>query len=78
MVKVGGLLSVNYAVASLIRDGKTHQLATQIQTGRNDGMITLESSLLELLRQGRISRETALAAADDPAVLQQRLREARL
>jgi twitching motility protein PilT len=72
------LLTVNYAVAALIRDGKTHQLATQIQTGRDDGMITFESSLFELLRAGRISRETALGAARDSVELQRRLREARL
>jgi twitching motility protein PilT len=72
------LLTVNYAVAALIREGKTHQLATQIQTGRDDGMITFESSLFELLCAGRISRDTALGAARDSVELQRRLREARL
>jgi len=72
------LLTVNYAVAALIREGKTHQLTTQIQTGRDDGMITFESSLFELLRAGRISRDTALGAARDSVELQRRLREARL
>jgi twitching motility protein PilT len=72
------LLMVNYAVGALIREGKTHQLATQIQTGRDDGMITFEASLVELLRAGRITRETALGAAHDPSELERRLREARL
>jgi twitching motility protein PilT len=72
------LLTVNYAVGALIREGKTHQLASQIQTGREDGMVVFEASLLELLRTGRITRETAVAAARDPAELQRRLREARL
>jgi twitching motility protein PilT len=72
------LLTVNYAVAALIREGKTHQLTTQIQTGRDDGMITFESSLFDLLRAGRISRDTALGAARDSAELQRRIREARL
>jgi twitching motility protein PilT len=72
------LLMVNYAVGALIREGKTHQLATQIQTGRDDGMITFEASLIDLLRAGRIARETALGAAHDPTELQRRLREARL
>ena len=71
------LLTVNYAVGALIREGKTHQLATQIQTGREDGMIAFEASLYELLRAGRISREVALAAARAPADLQRRLQEAR-
>jgi twitching motility protein PilT len=72
------LLTVNYAVGALIREGKTHQLASQIQTGREDGMVAFESSLFDLLRTGKITREVAVAAARDPAELQRRLREARL
>jgi twitching motility protein PilT len=68
------LLTINYAVGALIREGKTHQLATQIQTGRDDGMIAFEASLVELVRTGRIARETALGAAHDPVELQRRLR----
>jgi Tfp pilus assembly pilus retraction ATPase PilT len=41
-------------------------------------MITFESSLFELLRKGRITRETALAAARDSVELQRRLREMRI
>jgi len=72
------LLTVNYAVAALIREGKTHQLASQIQTGREDGMVAFEASLFELLRTGRITREVALDAARDPLELQRRMREAHL
>jgi twitching motility protein PilT len=68
---------VNYAVGALIREGKTHQLATQIQTGRDDGMVALDSSLLDLARGGLVSREVAAAAARDPVELQRRLREPR-
>jgi twitching motility protein PilT len=68
------LLTVNYAVGALIREGKTHQLATQIQTGRDDGMIAFEASLVDLVRTGRITKDAALAAAHDPVELQRRLR----
>jgi twitching motility protein PilT len=68
------ILVVNYAVGALIREGKTHQLATQIQTGRDDGMVALDASLLDLVRAGRISREIAVAAARDPVELQRRVR----
>jgi len=71
------LLTVNYAVGALIREGKTHQLASQIQTGREDGMVAFEASLFELFRTGKITREVAVGAARDPAELQRRLREAR-
>jgi twitching motility protein PilT len=70
------LLTANYAVGALIREGKTHQLPTQIQTGREDGMIPFEASLFDLLRAGRITRDVALAAARAPIELQRRLREA--
>jgi twitching motility protein PilT len=49
------------AVRSLIRRGDDHQLRLQISTGRSHGMMTMEQSLAEMVRQGTISRETALA-----------------
>jgi twitching motility protein PilT len=64
------VLRGSYAIAAQIREGKTHQLATQIQLGRDDGMIPLERSLVDLVRAGRITRETALAAARSPEELQ--------
>jgi twitching motility protein PilT len=57
------VLRTSYAVAAHIREGKTHQLATQIQLGQDEGMIPLERSLVDLVRSGRITRETAGSAA---------------
>ena len=48
------------AVQNMIRDGKLHQLDSVMQTGAADGMFTMDSSLLRLYKEGRISRETAL------------------
>lgn len=59
------LVRVNYAVSNLIRDKRTHQFTTQIQTGRQEGMIPFDQSLGELVRDGLISRETALRSARD-------------
>jgi twitching motility protein PilT len=53
------------AVASLIRDGKTHQLSSAIQIGRDDGMIPLDRSLADLVDAGAVSYETALAVTLD-------------
>lgn len=50
------------AVRNLIREGKTHQLRSLIETSRGAGMQTLDSHLAELLRCGEISEETARAA----------------
>jgi twitching motility protein PilT len=49
------------AVRALIRKGDDHQLRSQISVGRAEGMMTMEQSLAELVRNGRITRETALA-----------------
>ena len=49
------------AVRALIRKGDDHQLRSQISVGRADGMTTMEQSLAELVKAGRITRETAYA-----------------
>jgi twitching motility protein PilT len=48
------------AVANMIREGKTHQVASVMQTGRSYGMLTFEASIHELINQGLISREDGL------------------
>jgi twitching motility protein PilT len=56
------------AVRALIRKGDDHQLRSQISVGRDIGTMTMEQSLAELVRTGRITRETAYAhssRADD-------------
>jgi twitching motility protein PilT len=49
------------AVRALIRKGDDHQLRSQISVGRAEGMTTMEQSLADLVRVGRITRETAFA-----------------
>jgi twitching motility protein PilT len=49
----------NAAIASAIRFGKIESIDTNILTGRAEGMLTLDESIKRLLREGRISRETA-------------------
>lgn len=47
------------AVANLIREGKTFQIHSTMQTGQVHGMITFESSINELVRKGLVSRPDA-------------------
>ena len=68
------VLRASYGVAAQIREGKTHQLATQIQLGKEEGMIPLERSLVDLVRAGRITRQTATGAARSPEELDRWLR----
>jgi twitching motility protein PilT len=55
------ILRASSGVRSLIRKGDDHQLYSAISTGRNEGMISMEQSLAEMVRNGRISRDTAIA-----------------
>lgn len=56
------------SVANIIRDGKTFQLPSIIQTGKKDGMILMDNSILELYRKGLISAEEAALHASDPSI----------
>ncbi len=53
------LVPQNTAVANLIREEKTHQIYSQIQTGMVQGMRTMEASLAQLYNEGKITLETA-------------------
>ena len=44
----------------MIREGKLHQLDSAMQAASADGMCTMDGSLLDLYKQGIISKETAL------------------
>jgi twitching motility protein PilT len=63
------VMLVTPAISNLIREGKTHQIYSAIDTGQKFGMVSLDKSLLELVRQGRVTKEDAVAVAHDPAVI---------
>jgi twitching motility protein PilT len=54
------------AVANLIRESKSFQLRSLMQTAAAQGMALLDSSLAQLVRDGLVSRDEALIHADDP------------
>ena len=56
-------------VRSLIRSSRTHQLYSAIETGKGQGMQTLEDSLASLFHAGRISKDQALMHATHPEQL---------
>ena len=63
------MLRVTHAVASLIREGKAAQIATAMQSGHRDGMISLERCLANRVQAGEVRLEDAKAASNDPASL---------
>ncbi len=63
------------AIRSLIRDGKTYRITSDIQTGGRMGMVTLDASLLALYNEGAISFEHMVRLADNPSALVEKLEE---
>ena len=59
------ILVANPAVRSLIRDGKTFQIDTAIQTGANEGMQTMDRTLAKLVQTGVITYDAAREYAVD-------------
>jgi twitching motility protein PilT len=65
MIPAYELLINNSAIANLIREGRTHEIATVIQTSSQDGMIDMDRSLAELVRRGEVTVEDAYERASD-------------
>ncbi len=60
------LLFVKPAVSNLIREEKTFQIRSIMQTGRSEGMCLLDDSLFDLVKAGRVSKDVARRFAEDP------------
>jgi twitching motility protein PilT len=59
------ILIASPAVRNLIREGKTHQIPSMIQTGKKYGMILLDDSIMDLYKKGLISAEEGYAKANE-------------
>lgn len=62
-------LLVTTAVAAKIRELRGHQIQSEIQKGRADGMVSFELSLSRLVRTGRVEMDVAIALASDRKLL---------
>jgi twitching motility protein PilT len=60
------ILVVNKAVGNLIRENKTFQIQSILQTGASQGMCLLDESLSQLVQKGLVTREEALRHCEDP------------
>ncbi|HSA56644.1 MAG TPA: type IV pilus twitching motility protein PilT [Gemmatimonadaceae bacterium] len=79
--KVGGgrlaareILLSTPAISNLIREGKTFQIPSVVQTSRRLGMLTLNDALLELAEQGKIEASEAYGKAIDKSAILQGLK----
>ena len=74
MLPIFEVMVVNSAVQNMIRDGKTHQIDNVIYTGSADGtMLSMDFELIRLVKEGKITKETALIFALNPETLKKRL-----
>ena len=64
-------MTVNSAVRTLIRDQKTHQLDTIMQS--TPGMQTMDSCITRLYNEGRITAQTAIDHAYNPEIMAKRI-----
>jgi twitching motility protein PilT len=63
------VLTPTPAVRNLIREGKTHQIYSALQTGGKFGMQTMDTALAQLVREHKITRELAEARSSAPEEL---------
>lgn len=61
------------AIKNLIREAKSHQIPSIIQTSKKQGMILMDDSIYDLYLKRKISIETALSYAQDPQMLEKKL-----
>ena len=67
------VMHANHAIRNLIREGKSHQIPSIIQTNRKIGMITMDDAIFQLYVDGRIDRDMAIQFAQDPDAMDQRI-----
>ena len=67
------VMSVNPAIQNMIRDGRTHQIDNVIYGSSDKSMLSMDTELMRLVREGKISRETAVLYSANPDTLSKRL-----
>lgn len=67
------LMPVTPAIRTMIREGKTHQIDGVLQTSSVKNCFSMDTSLLQLYRQNRITRETALTYSTNPEMLSKKI-----
>jgi len=72
------ILLATPAVRNIIREAKTHQLYTVMETGSQYGMQSMDQALRELVKEGKVSLKEALERARDPNALRESLRGERI
>jgi twitching motility protein PilT len=77
LILAAEIMNVNNAIRHIIRENTLHQLYTAIQTGLDDGMITLNGSLARLVLENVVDIDVALQRSNDPKELESLLQRMR-
>ena len=67
------ILVATPAVRSLIRQNKSFQITSAMQTGKRQGMQLLDDALADLVRSGMVTLENAMAVANDPVAMRSQI-----
>lgn len=74
LIPVFEIMKVNNAIANMIREGKTHQMDSVINTSSREGMTGMDKEIFDLYKQGIIDEDEALRAALSPEMMKKKLR----
>ena len=81
--KAGGVvpafevMKVNNAISNLIRESKAHQIDSVIYSSAAEGMISMDSYLFNMVREGKIEEETAISYTANREQMSKRLQTLR-
>lgn len=71
------IMHLNNAIRNLIRESKIHQIDNVIQTSSQEGMISMDTSILKLYQKGDITAAMAISAATNPDQMTKRIENRR-
>ncbi len=67
------IMFLNNAIRNMIRESKIHQIDGVIATSQEEGMVSMDNSLIRLYREGRISRENTIAYSSNSELMEKKL-----
>ena len=73
MIPAFEIMVLTPAIRNLIREGKVHQINGIIYTSAAENMIAMDSSILQLYKDGRIDKHTAISETVNPEIMSKRL-----
>ncbi len=67
------IMFFNNAIRNMIREGKTHQIDSVIATGQAEGMVSMDTSLLNLYKKGIITKENAIIYSNNGELMAKKI-----